>query len=345
MSIRNLRCAAVFAALVCLPSFQGGGLRAQTLLESHFGITLSVSEQTDHSDILGGDYTRYVFDNTWAPTPASADYALDDYTDYWSETDASVGDGTVIAGGEIYDVEALFFDDDAENLYMSIVTSFAPPPGYYEDRITGSTPLVVTGDLALNLGLNGPASANDPFNYDYAVNLNNEVRQSPGDATANGTPALGGALYRTANSDWYTGTPNYAVDTPKDELTNFDPFFDGGRGTDTGTNAVVAYTLISFHNDVLENNHETYVIDVTIPRSGLPTLYVGDEVEFQYVMGCRNDGGSEVGVVRLSGVVNVPEPGSSVLVLLAGCAALSRRSRNASSPANLVSPPDSQPQK
>lgn len=316
---------AVVACLLCLPFCRIDSARAQsTLLESHFGVELSVGQATDYCPILGGDYTRYVFENEWDPTPATADHTVEDYTAYWSDTDFDVCDSTVISGGEPYDVEALYFDDDVQNLYISIVTSFDPPAGRIDTRVGGGV-LVVSGDVGLNLGLNGAASGVDPFNYDYAVNVNNEVRQSSGNAQANASPAVGGSIYRTSNSDWYTGTPSNDADTPRDELTNFDPEYQGGRGTDTGEDAIVAYTRIDFDQGALENNYETYVIDLTIPRSALPPLYSGDEVEFQYVMGCRNDGGSESGVVRLSGIVDIPEPATALLVLLAGCAALRRR--------------------
>lgn len=324
----SVRC---LSALLGVVTVVGSPLYGESLLPNRFGIQLEVEEQTEYSAVLGGDYTRYVFSNGWVPASPTADYAVSDYTDYWSTTDAAIADNTQIAGGEPYDVEAVYFDDDRQNLYISIVTSFPSPVpngGYLEGRVDDI--LVVTGDIALDLGLNGPASAVDPFHYDYGVNVNNEVRpaSSGQNATANASPAIGGTIFRTANSDWYTGTDRNDIDTPRDELTNFDPEWDSFLGEVEG-DATVTYDHVAFDGAVLENNAETYVLEAVIPRSALPVLSPGDTVGVQYVMGCRNDAGSASYVLRVEGVINyIPEPSVAILLGLGLCCSVRRRHRD-----------------
>lgn len=97
-----------------------------SLLSDLFGVTLSV-------DAAG------VFDNSWAPASATADYFVDDnHSMYFSRPPA---------GGELFDVEALYFDSDDTFAYMAIVTSLPLPGGA---PYLGDT--VLPGDIALNLG-------------------------------------------------------------------------------------------------------------------------------------------------------------------------------------------------
>src|SRR5665647_1105829 len=58
------------------------------------------------------------------------------------------------SGGEPYDIEALYFDDDAQNIYIAIVTSIAPGPNS------------ILGDIALNVDDN---SNTGELGYEYGV--------------------------------------------------------------------------------------------------------------------------------------------------------------------------------
>ena len=293
------------------------------LLADRFGVFPSVSLEFDPDT----GYIRYVFDHDWTPVGSpTASWTVNDYSGVWSDTDLSVGDSTQITGGEPYDVEAIYIDDDLEYLYIAVVTSFPSPEpdgGYFDNRFNGDPDyLVHSGDLALDFGINGPASSDDPFNYDWGVNINNEVRLEPGldgfdRAEANANPTLGGDVYQTANIDWYVSNEEFAADTPRKELTNFDPEYLYFSGTKTGE-ALVSYYMLDFgvdeNNDpILENGAETWVLEATIPFSALPSfLGPGDPVSVQWVMGCRNDGGSENNVLRGDHEI-VPEPGTLAL--------------------------------
>jgi hypothetical protein len=297
-----------------------GAAFSGTLRQDHFGGALSTEEGTAYSPTLGEGFTRHVFSHDWNPSASTATHVVDDYQGYWSQSDIDEHDPGNVSGGEPYDIEAMYFDADQDNLYVSIVASTPPPPGRSESRLGGL--FFVTGDLALDFGMNGPASEDDPFNDEFGVDLNNEVRQPSGNAWPNyGGPPTNG-VYRTKNADWYVGTPEHAVDTPRRERTNFDPSYDGSTATHTGYEAEVQYTEAEL-GDESENSWETYVLDATIPRDALPPLQDGDDVGIQFMMGCRNDTGI---AGRLSAlVITIPEPGTGAVVgLLLALAALRR---------------------
>ena len=97
-----------------------------SLLSDLFGVVLSV-------DGTG------TFDNAWAPISSTADYFVDDN---WSTYH-----GRTPFGGEAFDIEAIYFDDDAANAYVAVVTSLPLPVG----RVFLNE-LVVPGDLGIDLG-------------------------------------------------------------------------------------------------------------------------------------------------------------------------------------------------
>jgi hypothetical protein len=98
-----------------------------SLLSDLFGVTLSV-------DGTG------TFDNVWAPISSTADYFVDDN---WSTYHVRAP-----FGGEQFDIEAIYFDDDATNAYVAVVTSLPLPMG----RVFLNE-LVIPGDLGIDLGL------------------------------------------------------------------------------------------------------------------------------------------------------------------------------------------------
>jgi hypothetical protein len=287
------------------------------LLFDHFGVTLELgAAQTD--TINGGTYTPFA-SGTFAPTrhTDTVDYVVDDWYGSWDFTDvenqtSGSGAGVVPSGAEPYDVEALYFDDSASDLLIVIVTSFDPPPGHAETRI-GGDPLVVTGDLAIDLGLNS-ANPGDGFHYDFGVNINNENRPSAGQNATSGGTAIGDDLYRTGNADWYVGTD--ANDVPAGgELTNFDPNWGSFGGSYLG-DASVSYYEYDFGGGALECRYATYIIEVMVPRTLLPHLESGDTLDIAWVEGCRNDGNTVDACLRFDDPpdVDVPEPGTLLLM-------------------------------
>jgi len=322
-------CAAALISVVAFSSLPANA----GILETHFGVTLSLDPgQYDSYQKT----TTYPFNlNSFAPTlnTETADYVVGDWYGHWSKTNFSYSTirGAYAESGEPYDVEALYFDNDASYLYIAVVTSFPGPPGYQEPRIGGS-PLVMCGDLALDLGLNPNHSSADKFGYDFGVNINNEHRTS-GNATSGGS-SLGTGVYRTANGDWYVGTPGYAS-AAGGEYTNFDPNHAGFTGTLAG-NATTSFYEYVFADGKTENGLPTYVLEATISRSLLGNLQDGDTVGISFVEGCRNDGDQHSSILRFA--VNpdvddpqpapVPEPMSLTLLGIGAAMMLVRRKRS-----------------
>ena len=102
------------------------GTAGASLLSDWFGVDLTTS---------GG-----VFDHDWTPSTATADYTIDDN---WSAYHARPAHG-----GEAFDIEAMYFDNDATNAYIAVVTSFNVHGGM---SFLGEH--IAAGDLAMDMGL------------------------------------------------------------------------------------------------------------------------------------------------------------------------------------------------
>ncbi len=113
---------AVIAALLLTMAAPAGA----SLLNDWFGVELAVGRSGN-------------FDHDWAPVTSTADYFIDDN---WS---AHLGRPAY--GGEQFDIEAMYFDDDAENAYVAVVTSLPLPGGTF---FVGEH--VAPGDLGIDLG-------------------------------------------------------------------------------------------------------------------------------------------------------------------------------------------------
>ncbi len=156
------------------------GTAGASLLSDWFGVELSTSAG--------------VFDHDWTPASSTADYVIDDN---WSAYH-----GRPAHGGELFDVEAMYFDNDATNAYIAVVTSFNVPGGvnYLGQHITA-------GDLAMDMGLG---------DYSLGVDIDG------------GT----GRLAQTSVSDWYQGSSAFVAEPG---LTNF------SGGTTLGVGSLNCY--------------------------------------------------------------------------------------------------------
>ncbi|MDX9954246.1 MAG: GEVED domain-containing protein [Anaerolineae bacterium] len=275
-------------------------VQAPTLLENWFGVNLSIYNYSS---------SWYAF-NQSSFTPTKRGLTVDWIEDDWFSAGSTSSPGLwgqYPSSGELYDVEAIYFDNDMNNIYITIVTSF-PFSGLQYDSNTWVAP----GDLSLNLGINDPRSTADPWSYDFGVNLVNETRPPAGtDIPAPPSPHnLGNLLYKTANSEWYPGTPTVAV-AAGNEHTNFSP-----SAGNTALGAVtVAYEPVVFANN--ENGQGTYAIAVTIPRSllsyaGHPNGPVhGETVGIRWTPSCRNDGNNNDPVILLVGDIEDIDTGDA----------------------------------
>lgn len=332
----------ILFACCCVALLATTQASAATLLLDHFGVSPKVKPIT-FEYASGQFYTAYAFDHDYfvPQGSVSADYMVADWFGRWTNT-LSQGvtynqppyNTTMPAGEEPYDVEAMYFDNDEDNLYFAIITSFPSPENgiFQESRLSNLG--VVSGDLAIDLGLSGSQTDGNGFNYNYGINLTNDQRPSSGNASLR-APGVGNTLYQTT-AGWYVGTPNNSVNPMGwNAFTNFDPLHTSFQGTSLGSTTVSWYKLDLYYDGMLvqENRNDTWVIEVTVPRSLLPTLGEGDRVGFQWLMGCRNDGNNTAAYISGDGEVRTPEPGTWALMAL-GAAVLGARRRRQGSGGN-----------
>ena len=245
--------------------------QATGLLATHFGVTLTLQAPHD-----GGSYNSF----DWAsfqPTlnTGTVDFTEGDWYGNWSESNTSfttiqhaTTPGTpdqdwYPSGGEWYDVEAMYFDNDADNIYVAIVTSVpftvtnpdfgtiagvnATEVGVGDNRWNASSGdpryWVRPGDLAINLfaGTARTERNGSLWHYNYALDLVHENRNSDqshptgwGSVEMRDTN-LGAGFYETnydaggsnitgvTGSDWYASTSGDGRVPAGWEHTNFDP--------------------------------------------------------------------------------------------------------------------------
>lgn len=232
----------VVAMLLCAAVPAGA-----SLLSDLFGVTLSVNGAG-------------AFNNSWAPVTSTADYFVDDnWSTYFARTPH---------GGEMFDIEAIYFDNDASFAYMAVVTSLPVPIG--ADYL-GET--VLPGDLAVDL---------DGEQYGVGIDIDE------------GT----GQVADVGLGDWYQSSMSFIAERGPTH-------FDGGVPLGTASINYYDYGLV-------ERGYDTYVLEITVPRTALMNPVHGDAIGLTWSMGCRND------VINLAGTFDgdtvVPEPATMLLL-------------------------------
>lgn len=310
---------------------------ADTLLASRFGVLPQVDyiHRWRYQHQPPGPpsfYSAYTFDpDSLAPNhnTASTNYVVDGWFGYWDPNNLSTplvdhpGTGTRPTWGEPYDVEALYFDDDADNLYFAVIMGFhSPAEGIFVEERLGIP--VVQGDFAIDFGLPGSQTDNWGFRYNYGIDITTEIR--PTDPQQNVTQlysnTIGTGVYRTTDG-WYLGTPQGAVNPvpgdPSDAYTNFDPNWNGGQGMYFVGHAVASWYELQLYHDgdpVNENNWATWVLEITLPRSVVPGLSPGEQLAFRWLPGGRNEGNAEQEFITGHGTITTPEPSTIMLFAL-----------------------------
>ena len=235
------------------------------------------------------------------------------------------------SGGEYYDLEAVYFDNDRSYLYIAFVTT-APfyntwtnsngvvchDIGVADSSSPMTNSVVIPGDIAFDLGLNNGVSEKEGvFHYDFGINLCDEIRDVQQWITVNHSysnngaksftykrPALrsqekGSGFYRTADDDWYLSLDSSAAISAGSEHTNFDPGASGTQADYLGDVQTSVYRL-DFPDGHLENDLPTYVYEVVVPRHLFGGADTNAEIKVRWLpTSCRNDGNADHSVFVL----------------------------------------------
>jgi hypothetical protein len=234
--------------------------------------------------LCAGSRAGYVIDGTlsdwgvtpfadWVPSSSSADYIQMDDQPF----PTNVGGFT-----EPYDFEAIYFDDDLDNLYFAVVTSCKWYDPVDDPRI---------GDLGLDLdGIwsAGPGRG-QILGLEYAIRLVGGTGSVVKDPVWLDTIASG--VYAHQNSPWM-------VDPDSNHVT-------------VGL-AAIAHTGDFFEPPPYVSEDSTYswttIIEGKVARSLLPVLKSQDKVVLHITPLCGND------AINLIGYVDIPEPATILFV-------------------------------
>lgn len=196
-------------------------------------------------------------------------------------------------GGEYYDIEALYFDDDAQYVYIAIVTSM-PSDGYTDEYGR----FVAAGDIAIDL--DSDISTGKEYGYEYGIKTHGND--------------IGMIRY---NPDWSLpqATDGFIVNAPSE--------FDTNSGTLAGTAELVyvdadADETVDYGSDYYQPNGElevpNYIIEAKIPRSALGNPTVGQTSNIHVSIGCGND---VIELIPVSFNTEIPEFPTIVLPVCA----------------------------
>ena len=298
------------------------------------------------SDWIGLHTPSRGFDLQGAYAPGGDDHPYNSKTDHTDPDNNATLNDYYPSGGEYYDLEAMYFDNDSDYFYISIIAS-APFSNSWinadgtlchdlgvPDKLSSLTNSVVPpGDIAFDFGLNDPISEDgDTFSYDFGIDLTHEVRDSSqwysithtysNSASSTSTfsydrPSIrdldaGTSLYRTENTDWFLALDSGAAIGAGGERSNFDPEYTSSSASYKGEVQSSVYRL-NFPSGQLENDLPTYVYEFIIPRA----LFCGAETNRNYMKirflptTCRNDGNSDDHVFYLdAAVLDEPQTGA-----------------------------------
>lgn len=236
-------------------------------------------------------------DSAWHPDGWSVDYVIEDNIDpslsgcdwtgycargYHTVTEEKMGRYLQPAGGEHYDIEALYFDDDSQYGYFGIVTSL--PPEGYTDRWNRH---VDPADLAIDLD-NDPSTGH--MGYEYGIKL---------------TGANKGQI--CLHPRWTTGT-SFPENGPAVMSC------DGPESIVVGT-ASVSYQSTGIYDEGIEN----FIVEVAAPREALGNPKSKVLSNLHVTITCGNDV-AEIGDYQWDH--DVPEFGTLAALALLGGAGL-----------------------
>ena len=238
-----------------------------TILQSHFGITLSVS---------GLD-----FDNSWAPTPSTADYSVANWDTGGTHPSPPGWDNA-----EVFDVEAMYLDDSTTSIYFAIVTSMKED-GFPGD-MWGYSPSHIFGpsDIRFKIGSGNLR--------EYGIEVMDDANK--GEIWKNSF-----WTYDQAGAGHPTGYPD----------SGYIMYNNMHIGTGTKTGDVSSYSY--YDAGITERGYATYVIEGMIPKAALGNPGKNTSILMEWSPDCNNDW-LDVGHETGGSSIPVPEPSSLMLI-------------------------------
>lgn len=224
----------------------------------------------------------YIIDgdlSDWGVTPFT-DWVPDSATANYITQDDTANRPDIVNFGEEWDFEALYFDDDLDRLYFAFVTSCAwNDPGYGQ----------AIGDLGLDLnGDHSIGSGGIVTGLEYGVRLVDMTHAVVSDPTW------------SVAYEWYSSTEQNSPWRVQDS-----------SGTVVGY-AAVAYNETSVTEPAPRYWDSDYdrvtVVEIAVSRTVFSYLQPADAVFTHITCHCGND------AINLTGIVDVPEPATFVLL-------------------------------
>jgi len=214
-----------------------------------FSLGLPVSAYTMDGDLSDWGVSPFT---SWAPSSGTADYTEDN----WAHG-SDLGSGSVPSGGELFDLEAIYFDDNgavgvAGNAYFAVVTSM-PPGGSASE---GWSANYTMGDLALDIDNDGT----NEYGIKILGNTSGMVCNNPNWKNA------------TMSGPGYGYGYSFTCDGPSSNVTGY-------------ANVVYAPSAVNESGPL----PKTYVIEISVPKRALgsPAQYQLSNTDV--TLSCGND--------------------------------------------------------
>jgi hypothetical protein len=183
--------------------------------------------------------------------------------DWWSSSNGRDDYYLQPAGGEPCDIEALYFDDDAQNMYIAIVTSLSPN-GYTDEYSRHTDP----GDIALDIDNKGNTGN---YGYEYGIKTDTGlIRRYP------------------------------TCTIPTTDFTTSKPYkLNPSSGSSIGPEGTEAYANLKYvkvtnapeqvNYGSTKRVYENYIIEAKIPKNAIGNPTAGQTSNIHITMGCGND--------------------------------------------------------